>query len=116
MPWLCIVFNLRIFNLKKERSLFCLWIKLFCHTIARPTNFHGLFERDFAFMRLRLSRRLLGFAGSSLGQIGLVALPLSMGQVISLIVVQRQAKLTLIASKVVSHKVRILGEVDRLKG
>lgn len=114
MPWLCIVFNLRIFNLEKKRSLLCICIKLLCHPIARPANFHCLFERDFAFVRLRLSRRLFGFASSPLGQIGLVALPLSMGQVVSLIVVKRQAELTLVAPEVVSHKIWIFREINRL--
>lgn len=114
MPWLCIVFNLWIFNLKKKRPLLCIWIKLLCHPIARPADFHYLFQRDFAFMRLGLSRGLFGFAGSALGQIGLVALPLGVGQVVALVVVQRKAELTLIAPEVVSHKIRVFSEINRL--
>lgn len=49
-------------------------------------------------MRLRLSGRILGLAGGSLGEVGLMALPLGVGQVIPLVVVKRQAQLALIAA------------------
>lgn len=39
-----------------------------------------------------------------------------MGQVVALVVVQRQAKLTLVAAKVVAHEVGIFGEIDGLEG
>lgn len=116
MPWLCIIFNLRIFNLEEKRPLFCLWIKLFCHTITRPTNFNRLFEGNLALVRLRESRGLLGLASSSLGQIGLVSLPLCMRQVIPLIVVQCQAKFALIASEMVAHKIGIFSDIDGFEG
>ena len=53
---------------------------------------------DLALVGLRLSRRFLGLAGGSLGQISLVPFSLCVGQVIPLIVVERQAKFTLITT------------------
>ena len=53
---------------------------------------------NFALVRLRLSRSILRFASRPLCQIRLVTLPLRVGQVIPLVVVQSQAKLTLIAT------------------
>lgn len=67
-------------------------------------------------MGLRLSRRFLGLAGGSLGQISLVPFSLCVGQVIPLIVVECQAKFTLITAEVVAHKIRIFGQIDGLQG
>lgn len=50
-------------------------------------------------MGLRLGGRVLGLAGGSLSEVGLVALPLGVCQVIPFIVVERQAQLALIAAR-----------------
>lgn len=67
-------------------------------------------------MGLGLSRSFLGLPRRSFGEIGLVALSLCMGQVVTLIVVQGQAKFTLIASEVITHKVWIFREINGLEG
>ena len=54
---------------------------------------------DFALVGLRLSRSFLGFTSSSLGQISLMPFSLRVSQVIPLIVVECQAKFTLITTK-----------------
>lgn len=88
MPWFHIVFDLGIFNLKKKGPLLRLWIKLLCDAISGPSNFDRFFEIDFALMRLRLGRGILSFTSSSFSQIGLMTLALSMGQIITLIVME----------------------------
>lgn len=50
-------------------------------------------------MRLGLSRSILGLAGSSLSQIGLMALPLCVCQVVSLVIVKCQTQLTLVTTR-----------------
>jgi hypothetical protein len=52
-----------------------------------------------ALVGLRLRGCVLGLAGGALGEVGLVPLPLRVGQVVPLIVVQRQAQLALVATK-----------------
>ena len=39
-----------------------------------------------------------------------------MGQVVPFIVVQSQAKLAFVASEVIAHEIRILGEINGLEG
>lgn len=51
-----------------------------------------------ALVGLGLRGRILGLSGGALGEVGLVPLPLRVGQVVPLIVVQRQAQLALIAT------------------
>jgi hypothetical protein len=51
-----------------------------------------------ALVGLGLRGRVLGLAGGALGEVGLVPLPLRVGQVVPLVVVQRQAQLALIAT------------------
>lgn len=55
--------------------------------------------RELALVGLGLRGRVLGLAGGALGEIGLVPLPLRVRQVVPLVVVQRQAKLALIATQ-----------------
>lgn len=115
MPRLHIVFNFRIFNLEQKRPLLCLWIILLSHTITRPSNFDSFSEIDFALVRLGLSRGVLCLASGALGEIGLVTLALSVGQVIALVVVQSETKLALVAAEVIAHKVGIFRQIDRLQ-
>lgn len=115
MPWSHIVLNFRIFNLEEKRSLLRLWIKLFCHPITRPSDFDSLSKINLPLVRLRLGGGVLGLASSSLGQIGLVSLPLCVGQVIPLIVVKCQTQLTLVASEMVAHKIGIFGKIYGFK-
>lgn len=96
--------------------MFCLGIELLCHPISRPTNFNCFADVNFALIRLGEWSGILGFTGGSLCQIGLVALPLSVGQIVSFIVVQCQTQLTLITAEVIPHKIGILGKVDGLEG
>ena len=49
-------------------------------------------------MGLRVSGSVVSLTGSPLGQIGLMPLPLSVRQVVPLVVVQRQTQLTLVAA------------------
>lgn len=116
MPGISIIFNFRIFNLKQKRALLRIWIILLCDSVSRPANLNGLSKRDLPLMRLRLRRGVLGLPRRPLGEISLVSLPLSVRQVVPLVVVQRQAKLALITPEVVSHEVGVLGEVDGLEG
>lgn len=67
-------------------------------------------------MGLRLSRSFLSLTSSSLGQISLMPFSLRVSQVIPLIVVERQAKFTLITAEMVAHKIRVFGEIDGLEG
>lgn len=53
---------------------------------------------DFSLVGLGLSRSILGLAGSSLSQIGLMALPLCVCQVVSLVIVKCQTQLTLVTT------------------
>jgi hypothetical protein len=64
----------------------------------RKKGLAWLANGDLALVGLRLRRRFLGLAGSSLGQISLVAFSLCVGQVITLVVVECQAKLALITT------------------
>merc|ERR1719188_1905725 len=57
---------------------------------------------------------ILGLLGSSPGQVTLMLLSLGMGQVGSLVIVESQTQLTLKRSKMISHKIGILGQVDGL--
>lgn len=116
MPWLRKILYLRIFNLEKKGSLLCLWIKLFCHPVPRSTNLDRLANINLPLIGLRLSRRILRLASRSLRQVGLMPLPLRVRQVVPLVVVQRQAKLTLVTAEVVAHEVGVLGEIDGLEG
>lgn len=86
------------------------------HPVPRPTNLDCLSNRDFALVRLRLSGCILGLASSSFSQISLMALALSVGQVVSLIVVQSQTKLAFIAAKMIAHEIGIFRQIDGLEG
>lgn len=96
--------------------MLCLWIKLFCHPVPRSTNLDRLANINLPLIGLRLSRRILRLASRSLRQVGLMPLPLRVRQVVPLVVVQRQAKLTLVTAEVVAHEVGVLGEIDGLEG
>lgn len=87
MPRLHIILDFRIFNLEEERSLLRVMIKLLCHSISRSTNFNSFTNGDFKLMRLGLSGGFLGLPSGSLSEISLVALPLSVGQVVAFVVV-----------------------------
>lgn len=82
---------------------------MFCYSVTRPANLDRLFEGDFALERLGVDRVVLGFTSSSLGEVSLVPLSLSVGEVVSLVVVKGEAELALVAAEVVAHKVGILG-------
>lgn len=86
------------------------------YSITRSPDLNRLAGRELALVGLGLRGRVLGLAGGALGEIGLVPLPLRVRQVVPLVVVQRQAKLALIAAEVVAHEVGVLGEVDGLEG
>lgn len=98
--------------LKKKRPLFRIMIKLLGNTIPRATNLHRFPKRELPLVRLRMSRGVFGLTRGALSEIGLVALPLSVGEVVTLVVVEREAELALVAAKVVAHEVWVLGEVD----
>lgn len=91
-------------------------IILFSYCIPRSANLNRLAGPDLALVRLGLRGRVLGLAGGSLGEIGLVPLPLRVRQVVPLVVVQRQAEFALVAAEMVAHEVGVLGEVDGLHG
>lgn len=116
MPWLDIIFNFRVLDLKKKRVLLRVRIILFGHCIPRSTNLNRLAGRELALVRLGLRRRVLGLASGALGEIRLVPLPLRVRQVVPLVVVQRQAKFALVAAEMVAHEVGVLGKVDGLEG
>lgn len=59
-------------------------------------------------MGLGLSGGVLGLASSTFGQVGLVALALSVGQVVALVVVESETQFALVAPKVVPHEIRVL--------
>lgn len=108
MPWLCEVFDLRIFNLKKQRSLLGIRIKLFSHTIPRPPNLNRFLHVNLPLMRLRLSRRIFGFTSSTFSEIGLMAFPLSMSEVVTFVVVKSKTEFTFITTEMISHEIGIL--------
>lgn len=91
-------------------------IILLSHLIPRSSNLNGLAGRELSLVGLGLRGRVLGLAGGTLGEVGLVPLPLRVSQVVPLVVVQRQAQLALVAAEVVAHEVGVLGEVDGLEG
>lgn len=105
----------------------------------------SLADGDLSLVGLGLGRGVLSLARSSLGEVGLVALPLGVGQVVPLVVVEGEAELALIAAtrlitsndkeicstrgmvrvrvweeevpaEVVPHEIGVLGEVDGLEG
>jgi hypothetical protein len=59
----------------------------------------GLAGRELALVGLGLRGRVLGLPGGTLGEVGLVPLPLRVSQVVPLVVVQRQAQLALVAAQ-----------------
>lgn len=89
---------------------------LFSYCIPRSANLNSPAGRELALVWLGLRGRFLGLAGGALGEVGLVPLPLRVRQVVPLVVVERQAKLALVTAEMVSHEVRVLGEVDGLHG
>ena len=115
MPWLAIIFDFRILNLKEKRVLLRVRIILFSYCISRSANLNRLAGRELALVWLGLRGRVLGLAGGTLGEVGLVPLPLRVREVVPLVVVERQAELALIAAEMVSHEVGVLGEVDGLE-
>lgn len=115
MSGLSIIFNLGIFNLKEQRPLLCVRIILLCHSVSRPTNFNSLSWVDVPLVGLGHGGGVLGLPRRPLGEVGLVALPLRVGQVVPLVVVESQAQLALVASQVVPHEVGVLDEVDGLQ-
>lgn len=116
MPWLAIIFDFRVTNLKKKRVLLRFRIILFCYFIPGSANLNRFAGGKLALVGLGLRGRVLGLAGSALGEVGLVPLPLRVRQVVPLVVVQRQAQLALIAAEVIAHEIGVLGEVDSLEG
>ena len=79
-------------------------------TLILPVNYSGklktqggnslrtrLAGRELALVWLGLRGRVLGLAGGTLGEVGLVPLPLRVREVVPLVVVERQAELALIA-------------------
>lgn len=108
MPGLGEVFNLRIFNLKQERSLLGLRIILLGHTVPRASNLNCFAKGDLALVGLRLRGGVLGLAGGTFGQVGLVALALSVGQVVALVVVESETQFALVAPEVVAHEIGVL--------
>lgn len=65
---------------------------------GRKGQITSLADGDLSLVRLGLGRGVLGLAGSSLGEVGLVALSLGMGQVVPLVVVESETELALIAA------------------
>ena len=106
----------RIVDLEQQRLLAVLRIALLRHPVAGPTNFHELFRLNARLLRLNDPRCFLRLLGRTACQIGLMLFALRVGQVAALVVVQRQAELTLVRAEMVFHKVRILVQVDRFKG
>lgn len=107
MPRLGEVFDLRIFNLKKERSLLGIRVKLFSHTIPRPPNLNRFLHVNFPLMRLRLSRSIFGLTSSTFSEIGLMALPLSMSKVVTFVVVKSETEFTFVTTEMISHEIGV---------
>jgi len=63
---------------------------------------------DLALVGLRLRGGVLGLAGGTFGQVGLVALALSVGQVVALVVVESETQFALVAPEMVAHEIGVL--------
>lgn len=110
------VLNLRIVNLEQQRLLVIVGLPLLRHSIAGTTDLDELLRLDPGLLRLHTRGRLLGLLRGTSGQIGLMLLALGVGQIASLIVVQRQTQFALVRTEMVLHKIRVLVQVDRLQG
>lgn len=107
MSRLCEVFDLRIFNLKKERSLLGIRIKLLSHTVPRPPNLNRFLHINLPLMRLRLSRSIFGFTSSTFSEIGLMTFSLSMSEVVTFVVVKSETEFTFITTEMIAHEIGI---------
>lgn len=116
VAWHDALSNLRVVNLKQQALLAHLCVPLLGHFVARAANLHKLFYFHLDLLRCWLGRGFLGLFGSSPGQVSLVFLPLGVGQVAPLIVMQRQAEFAFIGSQMVFHKIWVLVDVDGFKG
>lgn len=94
--------------LEKERSLLSIRIELFSDAVTRTTNLNRFAEGGFALVGLGVSGGVFGLTGSTLGEVGLVAFALGVGEVVALVVVEGEAELALVAPQVVAHEVRVL--------
>jgi len=79
VPWLAIIFNFRVTNLKEKRVLLRLRIILFGYFIPGSANLNRLAGGKLALVGLGLRGRILGLSGGALGEVGLVPLPLRVG-------------------------------------
>lgn len=116
VAWHDALCDLRIVNLEQQALLAHLCVPLLGHFVARAANLDKLLHLYLDLLRGRLGGGLLGLLGSSPGQVSLMFLPLGMGQVAPLIVMQGQAEFALIGPQVVLHKIRVLVDVDGFKG
>lgn len=108
--------NLRVVDLEQQALLAHLCVPLLGHFVARAANLHKLLHLHLDLLRCRLGRGFFGLLGSSPGQVSLMFLPLGVGQVAPLVVMQSQAEFALIGSQVVLHEIRVLIDVDGLQG
>lgn len=111
-------------DLEQQDACACVRVALFGYLVARQTDLEcaraggcchrSLLSRQHIGSRRRM-RLVVGLFGRTPSEIGLVTLALGMRQIIAFIVVQREAKLTLVRAQVILHKVRVLGQIHRFE-
>lgn len=116
VAWHDTLCDLRVVNLEQQALLAHLCVPLLGHFVPRAANLHKLLHLHLDLLRCRLGGGFFGLLGSSPGQVSLMFLPLGMGQVAPLIVMQSQAEFALIGSQVVLHKIRVLVDVNGFQG
>jgi len=115
MSWDNSLCYLRIVDLKQQALLSVLWVSLFSHSVTRSSDLDKFLDVYSSLERSGLDWGLLSLLGRSPGEVALMLLTLSVGKVGGLVIMESQTQLALKRSKMISHEIWILGQVDGLR-